>query len=364
MRATTHKHQNTKTSAGNTVKASRKSRKAVKAASAGFAAVLAAAAFIVPTTTMAPGVEAYADSRISSYSVGDINKFSGVITGNCAEVTTAPAKAKENEKEAAAKEAKATKATEATKPAGTAKANTTPAATAPATTKAPAASVSAANGTTSSASSATGKTAVKTTAKTAEAGPSDQSSVVEHVSSNWDYESYSEDYGYSYSDDDYGYSDDSSKDYVDDDSYYESDDSVYYSSGSALVSISNPDYSYSPRHVSLSSYDRDKLERLVMGEAGTMGYTGAAIVAQAIRDSMVRSNTTSIDRIISEYQYFGSTNIAPNSDVKAAVSYIFDQDGIAVQHRVMCFYIGSSAWHETQIFLCELDGVRFFDLRA
>ena len=68
-------------------------------------------------------------------------------------------------------------------------------------------------------------------------------------------------------------------------------------------------------------------------------------------------------RIIqAEYGYYGSTSIEPNADVKAAVSYIFDENGSAVQHRVLCFYIGSSAWHETQNFVVELDGVRFFDM--
>ena len=93
-----------------------------------------------------------------------------------------------------------------------------------------------------------------------------------------------------------------------------------------------------------------------------MGFTGCALVAQSIRDAMNLSGTSSIDRIISEYQYFGSTSIEPNSDVLNAVSFIFDQNGSAVQHRVLCFYIGYSSWHETQTFITEYDGVRFFDL--
>ena len=133
-------------------------------------------------------------------------------------------------------------------------------------------------------------------------------------------------------------------------------------SGDALISIANPDSSYSPSYVSLSDYDRAKLERLVMGEAGSMGYEGCALVAQAIRDAMNLSNTSSIDEIISNYGYYGSTSIEPNADVKAAVSYIFDENGSAVQHRVLCFYIGSGAWHETQNFVVELGGVRFFDM--
>ena len=81
-----------------------------------------------------------------------------------------------------------------------------------------------------------------------------------------------------------------------------------------------------------------------------------------IRDAMNLSGTSSIDTIINDYGYYGSTSIEPNADVKGAVSYIFDENGSAVQHRVLCFYIGSSAWHETQNFVVELDGVRFFDL--
>ena len=133
-------------------------------------------------------------------------------------------------------------------------------------------------------------------------------------------------------------------------------------SGDVLLEIDNPDANYSPSPVTLSDYDRAKLERLVMGEAGSMGYTGCALAAQAIRDAMNLSGTSSIDEIISKYGYYGATSIEPNADVKAAVSYIFDENGSAVQHRVLCFYIGSSAWHETQNFVVELDGVRFFDM--
>ena len=144
----------------------------------------------------------------------------------------------------------------------------------------------------------------------------------------------------------------------------ESSNDYSFSTGSYLIGISNPDYNYSPSPVSLSSYDRAKLERLVMGEAGSMGYNGCALVAQCIRDAMNRSNTTSIDRIISEYQYYAPTNKEPNQTVKDAVSYIFDQNGSAVQHRILCFYTGSSNWHETQNFIVGCGNVRFFDLKA
>ena len=133
-------------------------------------------------------------------------------------------------------------------------------------------------------------------------------------------------------------------------------------SGETLIEIENPDPNYNPSFVILTDYDRAKLERLVMGEAGTMGYVGCAMVAQAIRDAMNATGISSIDQIISSFGYYGSTEIEPNSDVKAAVSFIFDQNGSAVQHRVLVFYIGTSAWHETQNFITEIGGVRFFDM--
>lgn len=131
-----------------------------------------------------------------------------------------------------------------------------------------------------------------------------------------------------------------------------------------LLSITDADTSYTPVHVSLSDYDREKLERLVMGEAGSLGYTGSALVAQAIRDSMILSGTSSIDEIISSYQYTGSTSKKPTQSVKNAVSYIFDNDGYAVQHRILYFYASNmvkNAWHESQQFIVSYGNVRFFD---
>ena len=47
------------------------------------------------------------------------------------------------------------------------------------------------------------------------------------------------------------------------------------------------DESYEGVQVSLTSKDRDLLERLVQGEAGAEGFIGAALVAQTLRDTMV-----------------------------------------------------------------------------
>ena len=300
MRATKFKHYGNDSKSDNKVsKTSKpKSGKKVKALSVTFALTLAAVALIVPTTTLAPDVDAYEDSKAASYSVGDVDEFAAVITDNCVIETTVPLTQEETTVAPTTK--KSTKETKPTEPA----------------------------------------TEAETEKSTEETSEVEQSESNVEVSENSGYsESYTE------------YQEENSNDYS-------------YNTGSYLIGISNPDYNYSSSPVSLSSYDRAKLERLVMGEAGSMGYNGCALVAQCIRDAMNRSNTTSIDRIISEYQYYAPTNKEPNQTVKDAVSYIFDQNGSAVQHRILCFYTGSSGWHETQNFIVGCGNVRFFDLYA
>lgn len=319
LRATNYKHygcDNKPVSSKRTAKHEKRGKhKGFKALSYAIAVSLAAAALIVPTTTLAPDVDAFEDSRAASLAVGNINDFSLVITNNCVEETTAPI-TQEVTTSAQTTQKQTEKATEAVK-------------------------------------------AVKKTKKAVQSSQQVETTAPAEPSETES--SYQESYNTSSQSSSEVSSE--SSDTSSTESYTESttSDTESYQSG-YLLSISNPDSSYNPKPVSLSAYDREKLERLVMGEGGSMGYTGCALIAQSIRDAMNRSNTTSIDRIISEYQYFGSTAKAPNQNVKNAVSYIFDQNGSAVQHRVICFYVGSSNWHETQNYITSIGSVRFFDL--
>lgn len=254
-----------------------KVKKGVKLFSAISAVVITAAILIIPTTTLAPNVDAYEDSKAASMAVGNADRFSAVITNNCVEVTL-------------------------------------PVATEPQTTVAPTTAKPEESSKEEKKEEKKAETQPKTEAKEEESSANEESK-----------------------------SEESSK----------SETSETSESASSTGSAGS---------LSLSSYDRAKLERLVMGEAGSTGYYGASLVAQCIRDAMVRSNTTSIDEIISDYGYYGSTATEPNSAVKEAVSFIFDQGGSAVNHRILVFYIGQSAWHETQNFVTEYCGMRFFDL--
>lgn len=253
-----------------------KVKKGVKLFSAISAVVITAAILIIPTTTLAPNVDAYEDSKAASMAVGNADQFSAVITNNCVEVTL-------------------------------------PVATEPQTTVAPTTVKPEETSKEEKKEEKKAETQPKTEAKEEETSSKEESSSEE-------------------------------------------------SSESETSETSESTSNGSVGGLSLSSYDRAKLERLVMGEAGSTGYYGASLVAQCIRDAMVRSNTTSIDEIISDYGYYGSTATEPNSAVKEAVSFIFDQGGSAVNHRIIVFYIGQSAWHETQNFVTEYCGMRFFDL--
>ena len=257
-----------------------KVKKGFKAFSITSAIALTAAILIIPTTTLAPDVDAYEDSRAASLAVGGIDEFSAVITNNCVEVTLPPATEPQTTEEAK----KATQKVEE-----------------------------------SSKEDSKENEKSKTKETEAETEPAEEESSSK--------------------------SEESSEQSSEESEASESESSGYVAGG-----------------ISLSSYDRAKLERLVMGEAGSTGYYGCALVAQCIRDAMVRSDTSSIDKIISDYGYYGSTATEPNSDVKNAVSFIFDQNSSAVDHRILVFYVGNSSWHETQNFVTEYCGMRFFDL--
>ena len=158
---------------------------------------------------------------------------------------------------------------------------------------------------------------------------------------------------------------DSGNTYTSDDAGY-SDSNTASASGSGdyLLDIANPDPNYVGYSVSLNDEDRDMAERIVMGESGSEGFIGMALVAQCIRDTYVNGNYSSIAELLRVNGYYGSTSITPSQEAKDVVSYIFDQGGSAVQHKIRIFYatnMCSSAWHEAQDFVVQYNYVRFFD---
>lgn len=131
----------------------------------------------------------------------------------------------------------------------------------------------------------------------------------------------------------------------------------------ALLETESPDENYTGAIVVLDPEDRDLLERLVQGEAGAEGYEGACLVAQAIRDSMIYKGYTSVADVRTACKYSGSISKQPNDNVKKACAFIFDEGGIAVKHKIFYFYAHKkidSSFHESQMFIIEFGGHRFF----
>ena len=131
-----------------------------------------------------------------------------------------------------------------------------------------------------------------------------------------------------------------------------------------LVAIDNPDTTYQCAQVTLSDADRDLLERLCMGEFGSGGFVGASLIAQAVKNAICFDGFTSVSSVIKECRYTGRTDIPANDACKQAVSYIFDENHDAVQHRIMYMYnpeLVQSAFHESQNYILTYQSVRFFD---
>lgn len=131
-----------------------------------------------------------------------------------------------------------------------------------------------------------------------------------------------------------------------------------------LLAIDNPDTSYSTSTIELTDKDRDLLERLCMGEFGSGGFIGAALIAQAVKDAMTSDGYSSVADVIKYCRYDGSTSMGTNDACKQAVRYIFDDNHAAVQHRLLYMYnpyMCTSSFHESQRFILSYQGVRFFD---
>lgn len=111
--------------------------------------------------------------------------------------------------------------------------------------------------------------------------------------------------------------------------------------------------------------DRDMLERIVTGEFGG-SYVGSCLIAQSIKCAIVYDGYTSVSAVIKGMGYVGSTANRSQNAVNA-VKYIFDDNNLAVRHRLfyMCtkdYYDSTPGnFHSTQNFILQYENVLFFD---
>lgn len=115
----------------------------------------------------------------------------------------------------------------------------------------------------------------------------------------------------------------------------------------------------------LSASERDTVERVVMAEAGGESFEGQMLVAQCILNAAEKEGVQPSEAVVI-YSYT-SNRPDPTQSVKDAVAAVFDRGEVAIDAPVMYFYnpaLVTSDWHESQIFIAEVEGHRFFAERS
>ena len=116
----------------------------------------------------------------------------------------------------------------------------------------------------------------------------------------------------------------------------------------------------SPIDYAITEHDRETLEHIVEGEAGGESYEGKLWVATCLRNAMEKDNL-SAEQVRIDYQYAGWSEKV-SEDTKNAVKEVFIF-GNKMHDYVLWFYAPKwcdSEWHESQRFVAEIGGHRFF----
>ena len=111
----------------------------------------------------------------------------------------------------------------------------------------------------------------------------------------------------------------------------------------------------------LSEYERNVVECMVMGESGAEPYDGQLLVAQCIINACLKEGIQPSE-VRKKYGYAG-WNSNPSDSVKEAVSVVFDEGYELIDEFILYFYapkLCKSNWHESQRFITEVGGHRFF----
>ena len=118
-------------------------------------------------------------------------------------------------------------------------------------------------------------------------------------------------------------------------------------------------------HYALTAEERDVVERVVMAEAGGESFDGKMLVAQCILTAAEKTGLQPSEVVV-KYKYT-TRRPDPSQSVRDAVAAVFDRGEFVVDEPVMYFYnpaIVESEWHESQIFVIEVGGHRFFAERG
>lgn len=141
-----------------------------------------------------------------------------------------------------------------------------------------------------------------------------------------------------------------------------------------VCEIENDIVEFEP-YYSITDDDRYVIEHIVAGEAGHEPLLGKMAVAQCILNAMKQDNLTASE-VRKTYQYSGwaKENFPTNypedwAEVQHAVWCVFDNGEKVTEENILWFYSpanmnggrgGTSSFHESQKFVIEIGGHRFF----
>lgn len=111
----------------------------------------------------------------------------------------------------------------------------------------------------------------------------------------------------------------------------------------------------------LSVEERAEIEQVVMAEAGGEDYDGQRLVAQCILNACLFDDLRPLEAI--EVYGYTPARKTPSESVVEAVSAVFDRGDFATSEPILYFYSPNlvySAWHESQSFVLEHGGHKFF----
>lgn len=115
-----------------------------------------------------------------------------------------------------------------------------------------------------------------------------------------------------------------------------------------------------PDRYDITQEDKITLERIVEGEAGWESFDGKCWVATCLRNAMEKDGLTA-EQVRVSYQYSGwKENVS--EETERAVAEVFER-GNKTNDSVLWFYAPkwcNSEWHESQRFVEEIGGHRFF----
>lgn len=125
--------------------------------------------------------------------------------------------------------------------------------------------------------------------------------------------------------------------------------------------VATPEPTPEPARYVLTADERELVERVVMAEAGGESFEGQVLVAQCILNACEKDGERPPEVVVA-YKY-AKGRPTPTQSVRDAVTAVFDAGETSVTAPILYFYNPNkttSRWHESQEFIVEVGGHRFF----